>query len=87
MKLICLPFLTETFCGYRNIQMIFSCLICQSKNLAVTEVPSILEIQALIEKAWDSGILAENRIKTGGILKTRKYIGTPEVSPNSFMHL
>ncbi|CEJ94558.1 hypothetical protein VHEMI10081 [[Torrubiella] hemipterigena] len=69
----------ETFCGYRNIQMILSCLIGHSKSLSMTEVPSILDIQVLIEKAWDNGILSESRIQTGGILKSRKYIGTPEV--------
>lgn len=48
----------------------------------MTEVPSILDIQVLIEKAWDHGILSESRIQTGGILKSRKYIGTPEVRPS-----
>jgi hypothetical protein len=42
-------------------------------------LPSIFDIQDLIEKAWNSGINAQGRIETGGVKGTRKYIGTPEV--------
>lgn len=41
-------------------------------------VPSILQLQELIEDAWDKGINDTGRIETGGIRGTRKYIGTPE---------
>lgn len=44
-------------------------------------LPTIFEIQELIEAAWDRGINAQARVETGGIRGTRKYIGTPEVSP------
>lgn len=42
-------------------------------------IPTIFQIQGLIEAAWDQGINAQGRIETGGIRGTRKYIGTPEV--------
>ena len=41
--------------------------------------PSIRRLQELIEDAWDRGINEEARAETGGIIGTRKYIGTPEV--------
>lgn len=70
------------FCGYRNIQMLMSYL--NSTNPVCIErfgnsMPSILELQALIEKAWDRGINERGRIETGGISGTRKHIGTLEV--------
>jgi len=70
------------FCGYRNIQMVVSHI--QAAKYAGHEhfpgrLPSILELQQLIEQAWDQGINAVGRIETGGIRGTRKYIGTPEV--------
>jgi len=43
-------------------------------------LPSVFQIQDIIEAAWDSGINAQGRIETGGIKGTRKYIGTPEVN-------
>ncbi|RQM04872.1 hypothetical protein DH86_00002669 [Scytalidium sp. 3C] len=42
------------------------------------KIPSILDIQMAIEHAWDLGINAQGRIETGGIIGTRKYIGTPD---------
>lgn len=44
------------------------------------KIPSIFKIQEYIEHAWDLGINAQGRLETGGILGTRKYIGTPDVS-------
>ncbi|KAF3925637.1 hypothetical protein ABW21_db0207442 [Orbilia brochopaga] len=71
------------FCGYRNIQMLAS--YCQ-KNLVPgcerlfgERVPTIIQIQKWIENAWDMGINAHARAETGGILYTRKYIGSSEV--------
>ena len=43
-------------------------------------VPSILELQDMIERAWDMGFNSTGRTETGGIKGTRKFIGTPEVS-------
>ena|SRR6266536_745473 len=44
------------------------------------KIPTIFQIQDYIEKAWDLGLNAQGRVETGGILGTRKYIGTPDVS-------
>lgn len=70
------------FCGYHNIQMLVSYV-----NAAETPgfgkfagvVPSIWEIQGIIEEAWDQGFNESGRVQTGGIRGTRKHIGTPEV--------
>lgn len=43
------------------------------------QLPSVFQIQDLIEAAWDSGIYTQGRHETGGIKGTRKYIGTSEV--------
>lgn len=71
------------FCGYRNIQMLIS-YIEGSQGLDHGHfnqgVPTILELQDLIEHAWDMGFNSVGRVETGGIRGTRKYIGTPEVS-------
>lgn len=40
----------------------------------------MLDLQELIESAWDRGINTTGKVETGGIRGTRKYIGTPEVS-------
>ena len=42
-------------------------------------IPSVLQLQELIEHAWDMGFGLIGRVETGGIRGTRKYIGTPEV--------
>lgn len=42
--------------------------------------PSVLELQDMIERAWDMGFNSHGRIVTGGIRGTRKHIGTSEVS-------
>jgi hypothetical protein len=71
-----------SFCGYRNIQMMISYI--QSSQTAGHDcfqgrLPSVLELQDVIEDAWDKGINTTSRLETGGIRGTRKYIGTPEV--------
>ncbi|KAL9031907.1 MAG: hypothetical protein Q9196_000103 [Gyalolechia fulgens] len=69
------------FCGYRNIQMMLSYIQAahsQGYEYFPGRVPSILDLQELIESAWDRGINAAGKIETGGIRGTRKYIGTPE---------
>ncbi|KAK6350670.1 hypothetical protein TWF718_003855 [Orbilia javanica] len=71
------------FCGYRNIQMMAS--YCQKnfvpgcERLYHERIPTIIDIQKWIELAWDMGINAHAREETGGILYTRKYIGSSEV--------
>jgi hypothetical protein len=41
---------------------------------------SIPLLQIEIEKAWDAGFNEHGRILTGGVVGTRKHIGTSEVS-------
>ncbi|KAL9125947.1 MAG: hypothetical protein Q9217_004925 [Psora testacea] len=41
-------------------------------------IPSILQLQDMIEHAWDLGFNLTGRFETGGVRGTRKYIGTPE---------
>ncbi|KAK4229871.1 peptidase family C78-domain-containing protein [Podospora fimiseda] len=69
------------FCGYRNIQMLCSYVIhnrVQGYEHLGNDIPSIFQIQDFIEEAWDKGFNSSGRIETGGIKRTRKYIGTPE---------
>lgn len=77
------------FCGYRNIQMMISFIQATQSpgfNQFTGRIPSIFDLQDLIELAWDQGINSAGRIETGGIRGTRKYIGTPEVMrPRSFL--
>jgi hypothetical protein len=72
------------FCGYRNIQMLIS-YIKESRSSGhdcFSETsPTILQLQDMIENAWEMGYNSIGRIETGGIRGTRKYIGTPEVRP------
>jgi hypothetical protein len=42
-------------------------------------LPTILQLQDIIERAWDMGYNTVGRTETGGIKGTRKYIGTCEV--------
>ncbi|KAJ6127491.1 hypothetical protein N7523_003103 [Penicillium sp. IBT 18751x] len=69
------------FCGYRNIQMLISYVTrarAPGHEHFPKGVPTILEIQDMIEQAWDMGFNSTGRTETGGIKGTRKFIGTPE---------
>ncbi|EHK27494.1 uncharacterized protein TRIVIDRAFT_141409, partial [Trichoderma virens Gv29-8] len=69
------------FCGYRNIQVLSSHIIgthATGWEQLGDDIPDIFQIQDMIETAWDRGYNARGRIETGGIRRTRKYIGTPE---------
>ncbi|KAI0897942.1 DUF1671-domain-containing protein [Annulohypoxylon nitens] len=71
------------FCGYRNIQMLVSYIVATGANGATAfgyEIPTIFQIQDMIENAWDRGIHTDGRIELGVLRRTRKYIGTPEAS-------
>lgn len=75
------------FCGYRNIQMLISYIV-KAKSWGhehfSKQGPSVLELQDMIEQAWDMGFNSDGRSETGGIRGTRKYIGTPEVGHSAF---
>ena len=70
------------FCGYRNIQMQISYIrdarAPGHEHFQNRRVPSILQIQDMIEDAWDQGYNTIAKLETGGIRMTRKYIGTSE---------
>ncbi|KAJ0423379.1 peptidase family C78-domain-containing protein [Aspergillus carlsbadensis] len=70
-----------SFCGYRNIQMLVSYLQ-ESRGPGHDPfpgaLPTILQLQDMIEHAWDMGFNTVGRAETGGIKGTRKYIGTSE---------
>lgn len=70
------------FCGYRNIQMMISFIRAAKSDgyqHFMKSIPSVIELQDAIERAWDRGINDFGRIETGGIKGTRKFIGTSEV--------
>ncbi|KAL4806023.1 peptidase family C78-domain-containing protein [Aspergillus unguis] len=70
-----------SFCGYRNIQMLVSYMQesrCPGSEHFPGALPSILQLQDRIERAWDMGFNSIGRAETGGIKGTRKYIGTSE---------
>ncbi|KAL3458034.1 DUF1671-domain-containing protein [Aspergillus heterothallicus] len=70
-----------SFCGYRNIQMLVSYLQesrAPGHDQFPGALPTILQLQDLIERAWDMGFNSVGRTETGGIKGTRKYIGTSE---------
>lgn len=72
----------DHFCGYHNIQMLVSYLNAaeaQGVEKFARGIPTIWEIQDMIEKAWDQGFNETGQVQTGGIKGTRKHIGTPEV--------
>lgn len=81
------------FCGYLNIQTQISYI--QGANAPGHEhfgdrIPGILDLQNMIENAWDRGFGELGRLQTGGIKNTRKWIGTPEVgvyAPISALYL
>ncbi|WPH00635.1 Hypothetical protein R9X50_00346500 [Acrodontium crateriforme] len=71
------------FCGYRNMQML--CLALGSRLFenktggdGPSSKPTILQLQDMIEAAWDRGINSHARTQTGGIKGTRKHVGTSE---------
>lgn len=65
------------FCGYWNVQVLMT-YVQHMMPSGPQEIPNVIQIQKTIEKAWDQGILSFGRTETGGILDTRKWIGTQE---------
>lgn len=77
------------FCGYRNIQMLMTYLMDIRPDPLPRlkgRIPSVLELQDMIEEGWARGMNAYGLTQTGGIRGTRKHIGTPEVS-HTFCYL
>ena len=73
-------------CGYRNCQMLMSCLVQNSKFAKLlnpsggTEIPSVPKIQEMIETAWRLGFDPAGCEQLGGRLcNTRTWIGATEI--------
>lgn len=66
------------FCGYWNIQMVYSGIGTKKPANNIANVPNVLQIQRVIEDAWSKGICEVGRTQTGGILNSRKWIGSIE---------
>lgn len=66
------------FCGYWSIQVLLT-YISHRQHTAPRGVPNVLEIQDIIEQAWDCGMYARGRMEIGSIRGTMKHIGTLEV--------
>eukprot|EP00188_Purpureofilum_apyrenoidigerum_P001143 Plantae.Rhodophyta-Purpureofilum_apyrenoidigerum.ctg15996.p1 GENE.Plantae.Rhodophyta-Purpureofilum_apyrenoidigerum.ctg15996~~Plantae.Rhodophyta-Purpureofilum_apyrenoidigerum.ctg15996.p1 ORF type:complete len:357 (+),score=64.04 Plantae.Rhodophyta-Purpureofilum_apyrenoidigerum.ctg15996:85-1155(+) len=74
-------------CGYKNLQMMFSSLLQNSRLAAhlrkydIKEVPSLPELQGRIEGAWRLGFDLEGKAELGGtLLDETKWIGSSEVA-------
>ena len=65
------------FCGYWNIQMLLTYLH-HIHPTGPQHVPDVIQIQETIERAWANGICPYGKVETGGVLDTRKWIGTHE---------
>jgi hypothetical protein len=65
------------FCGYWSTQMVLTYVQHVNPDGPQT-LPNVLKMQNYIEQAWDRGIGSYGRIETGGIVNTRKWIGTHE---------
>ena len=78
-------------CGYRNLQMLLSCLLYSSQyrdalatkilfNRNNVTMPSISRLQKIIEDAWHQGFDRMGCEQLGGkLVNTRKWIGATEI--------
>uniref|UniRef100_A0AAY4AKB4 Zinc finger-containing ubiquitin peptidase 1 n=1 Tax=Denticeps clupeoides TaxID=299321 RepID=A0AAY4AKB4_9TELE len=70
-------------CGYRNFQMLLSCLLrmeTYKNHLSVSDIPSIPRVQSLIEEAWKEGMDPQGSSHFNNRLQgTRAWIGATEV--------
>ncbi|KAF1985128.1 DUF1671-domain-containing protein [Aulographum hederae CBS 113979] len=68
------------FCGYRSIQMLVSYArdTGLSGNQHFEGMPTITDLQELVEKSWDHGISSADRECVGPVYGTRKWVGTAE---------
>lgn len=75
-------------CGFRNIQMLLSCCLKNKGEITkrleaagIREVPTVPEIQRLIEQAWEKGFDKDGAEQLGGKLQgTQTWIGAVEVA-------
>ena len=71
-------------CGYRNCQTLFSHLISSAEtkdHLRMNSVPSILQLQQILENAWNSGWDVQGAIQLNHcVLNSKIWIGTTEIA-------
>ncbi|KAF2208404.1 hypothetical protein CERZMDRAFT_49398 [Cercospora zeae-maydis SCOH1-5] len=65
------------FCGFWSCQVLLT-YIQHIDREGPQGMPHVIQMQEVIERAWDNGICAYGKVQTGGILNTRKWIGTTE---------
>lgn len=65
------------FCGFWSTQAVLSYIQYMDRE-GPQGMPHVIEMQSIIEDAWKDGICAYDKVQTGGILNTRKWIGTTE---------
>jgi len=74
----------QHFCGYRNMQMLLSSVQNTETGPSNPDLvvrarrATVLDLQSLIELAWTAGHNRHGRVETGGIINTRKHVGTSE---------
>lgn len=73
-------------CGYRNFQMMLSCLANQSQYAEKIfrdgrySIPSVPKVQQMIELAWNKGFDPDGcRQLQGQVVNTQKWIGATEI--------
>jgi hypothetical protein len=97
-RLLCSPtthFVSDgNNCGFRNLQMLLSCLLHDPEFLRVVFtgqrlMPSVYRLQQLIEESWSAGFDPIGSMQLGGrLVKTRKWIGATEVvAVLSYLHV
>ncbi|KAM3417946.1 hypothetical protein BST61_g6158 [Cercospora zeina] len=65
------------FCGFWSCQVLLS-YVQHLDREGPQGMPHVIQMQEVIERAWDNGICAYGKVQTGGIMNTRKWIGTTE---------
>ncbi|KAJ2496931.1 hypothetical protein GGH96_005476 [Coemansia sp. RSA 1972] len=63
-------------CGYRNSQMLLSSLIPLP---ILNTVPQVIELQQMLEQAWNAGFDPDGYAQLGRVVNTRKWIGATEI--------
>ncbi|KAJ2248980.1 hypothetical protein GGH97_001521 [Coemansia sp. RSA 475] len=63
-------------CGYRNCQMLLSSLIPLP---ILNTVPQVIELQQMLEQAWNAGFDPDGCAQLGRVVNTRKWIGATEI--------
>ncbi|KAI5364871.1 Putative peptidase C78, ubiquitin modifier-specific peptidase 1/ 2 [Septoria linicola] len=65
------------FCGFWSTQVVLS-YVQHMDPEGPQAMPHVIEMQDIIETAWKNGICAYDKVQTGGVMNTRKWIGTTE---------